>query len=588
VKLAVAAWDLLSRRFSFFQLPGLSDVFRGPRRVAPRAKARPQRDGLFWFLDKELLMYHPSLTEVQALAEQGNIVPVWRELPADLETPVSVYLKLRGESPSFLLESVEKGEQVGRYSFLGVGPTGILTARDGRVLLQENGSVQQLDSTEGDPLAAAKEILSRYHPTAVNGLPRFCGGMVGYMSYDAARFFDRTPLAPRPGLGLPDAIFLLANSLVIFDHVSHRLLVVANAHIHDDPAAAYEAATQKIEAIVSRLRRPLSAEPMPVVSSPPSNSPPTGGGTSPSAPTGGRTSPLPQTVGETLPPPPRGEGRGGGWSSNFEQTDFEAAVREAKEYIAAGDIFQVVLSQRLSRRTKADSFTIYRALRMLNPSPYMFYLELPGELRLIGSSPEMLTRLDGRRAEVRPIAGTRPRGADLDEDEALAEELLADPKERAEHVMLVDLGRNDLGRVCRYGSVRVPEMMVVERYSHVMHIVSGVEGELRSDLDAFDLLRATFPAGTVSGAPKVRAMEIIAELEGEQRGPYAGAVGYFSHSGNMDTCIGIRTIVMQGDAVHVQAGAGIVADSDPTKEYHETLSKALALMEAVTTAEQGF
>jgi anthranilate synthase component 1 len=540
---------VLSRRFSFFRLPGLSDVSRGPRRVAPRAKARPFGDGLFWFLDKELRMYHPSLTEVQALAEQGNIVPVWRELPADLETPVSVYLKLRGESPSFLLESVEKGEQVGRYSFLGVGPTGILTARDGRVLLQENGSVQQLDSTEGDPLAAAKEILSRYHPTAVNGLPRFCGGMVGYMSYDAARFFDRVPLAPRPGLGFPDAIFLLANSLVIFDHVSHRLLVVANAHIRDAPAAAYEAATREIEAIVSRLRRPLSAESMPIV---------------------------------------EGNDQPSSWASNFEQTDFEAAVREAKEYIAAGDIFQVVLSQRLSRRTKADSFTIYRALRMLNPSPYMFYLELPGELRLIGSSPEMLTRLDGRRAEVRPIAGTRPRGADPNEDESLAEELLADPKERAEHVMLVDLGRNDLGRVCRYGSVRVPEMMVVERYSHVMHIVSGVEGELRPDLDAFDLLRATFPAGTVSGAPKVRAMEIIAELEGEQRGPYAGAVGYFSHSGNMDTCIGIRTIVMQGDTVHVQAGAGIVADSDPTKEYHETLNKALALMEAVTTAEQGF
>jgi len=493
-------------------------------------------------------MYHPSLTEVKELAERGNIVPVWRELPADLETPVSVYLKLRDESPSFLLESVEKGEQVGRYSFLGVEPAGILTACDGQVSLKEDGSVQQLDSSENDPLAAAKEILSRYRPTAVNGLPRFCGGMVGYMGYDVARFFDRVPLASRPGLDLPDAIFLLANSLVIFDHVSHRLLVVANAHVRDDAAVAYEAATQKIDAIVSRLRRPLSAEPMPVV---------------------------------------EGDDQPGSWTSNFAQADFEAAVREAKEYIAAGDIFQVVLSQRLSRRTKADSFTIYRALRMLNPSPYMFYLELPGELRLIGSSPEMLVRLDGRRAEVRPIAGTRPRGADPDEDEALAEELLADPKERAEHVMLVDLGRNDLGRVCRYGSVRVPEMMIVERYSHVMHIVSGVDGELRPELDAFDLLRATFPAGTVSGAPKVRAMEIIAELEGEQRGPYAGAVGYFSHSGNMDTCIGIRTIVMQSDTVHVQAGAGIVADSDPTKEYHETLHKAQALAEAINMAETG-
>lgn len=493
-------------------------------------------------------MYHPSLNKVRELAEQGNIVPLWRELPADLETPVSVYLKLRSESPSFFLESVEKGEQVGRYSFLGVEPAGILTARDGQVSLWEDGSVRQLDSRESDPLVAVREILSRYHPAVVNGLPRFCGGMVGYMAYDVARFFDKVPLASRPGLGLPDAIFLLTNSLVIFDHVSHRLLVVANAHIRDDPAAAYEAATHKIKAIVSRLRRPLGVDPMPAV---------------------------------------RESSQHSSWVSSLEQADFEAAVREAQEHIAAGDIFQVVLSQRLSRRTKADPFTVYRALRMLNPSPYMFYLELPEDLRLIGSSPEMLVRLDGHRAEVRPIAGTRPRGANPAEDEGLAQELLADPKERAEHVMLVDLGRNDLGRVCRYGSVHVPEMMTVERYSHVMHIVSGVEGELRPELDAFDLLRATFPAGTVSGAPKVRAMEIVAELEGEQRGPYAGAVGYFSYSGNMDTCIAIRTIVMQGDTVHVQAGAGIVADSDPAREYHETLNKALALMEAVTTAEQG-
>ena len=493
-------------------------------------------------------MYHPSLTEVQDLAEQGNLVPVWRELPADLETPVSVYLKLRSAGPSFLLESVEKEEQIGRYSFLGIEPAAILTACDGEVFLWENGATRQLDLPGHDPLLALKEILSRYRPIVMNGLPRFCGGMVGYLGYEVARFFDRVPLASRPGLGLPDAIFLLTDALVIFDHVKHRLLVVANAHVHDDPAAAYEAATRKIEAIVSRLGRPLNAIPTPVVE-----------GQSPHIP----------------------------WASNFEQTDFEAAVRRAKEYIAAGDIFQVVLSQRLSRRTSADPFAIYRALRMLNPSPYMFYLELPGDLRLIGSSPEMLVRLEGRRAEVRPIAGTRPRGANPAENEALAQELLADPKERAEHVMLVDLGRNDLGRVCCYGSVQVPEMMVIERYSHVMHIVSSVWGELQSDLDAFDLLRATFPAGTVSGAPKVRAMEIIAELEGERRGPYAGAVGYFSYAGNMDTCIAIRTIVMQGDTVHTQAGAGIVADSDPTREYHETLNKARALMEAVGAAENG-
>jgi anthranilate synthase component 1 len=491
---------------------------------------------------------HPSLAEMRELAERGNVVPIWRELPADLETPVSVYLRLREGGPSFLLESVEKGEHVGRYSFVGVEPAGVLTAREGRLFLRKNGSVEQLSSPGGNPLAAAREILSHYRPTTVEGLPRFCGGMVGYLAYEAARFFDRVPLAPRPGLGLPDAVFLLTDSLVIFDHVKHRLLVVVNARVWDDPALAYEAAIDKIESLVSRLHRPLDI-------------------------------PRATAVGVSCP--------NRSWTSNFEQADFEGAVRSAKEYIAAGDIFQGVLSQRLSRRTAADPFTIYRALRMMNPSPYMFYLELPGDLRLIGSSPEMMVRLEGRRAEVRPIAGTRPRGANLAEDEALARELLADPKERAEHVMLVDLGRNDLGRVCRYGSVQVPERMTIERYSHVMHIVSSVDGELRPNLDAFDLLGATFPAGTVSGAPKVRAMEIIAELEGERRGPYAGAVGYFSYSGNMDTCIAIRTIVMQSDTVHVQVGAGIVADSDPTREYHETLNKAQALMEAAVIAERG-
>ena len=492
--------------------------------------------------------YHPTLAEVQELANQGNLVPVWRELPADLETPVSVYLKLRGGNASFLLESVEKGEQLGRYSFLGIEPTGILTIRDGQVHLQEGGSLRQVRSPDGDPLAAAKETLSPYHPIAVEGLPRFCGGLVGYVAYEVTRFFEKVPLAPRPGLGLPDAVFLVADTLVIFDHVTHRLLLVANAHIDGSPAKAYQAAKRKIEDIVSRLRRPLVVKPGPTTTE---------------------------------------ERQGSSWESNFDQADFEAAVRKAKEHITAGDIFQTVLSQRLSRRTTADSFSIYRSLRMLNPSPYMFYLELPENLRLIGSSPEMLVRLDGRQAQVRPIAGTRPRGRTPAEDETLARGLLADPKERAEHVMLVDLGRNDLGRVCRYGSVRVPEMMGIERYSHVMHIVSGVQGDLRPDVDAFDLLRATFPAGTVSGAPKVRAMEIIADLEGERRGPYAGAVGYFSYSGNVDTCIAIRTIVMQGDVAHIQAGAGIVADSDPTLEYHETLHKAQALAEAVSVAERG-
>lgn len=494
-------------------------------------------------------MYHPTLTEVQNLAKKGNLVPIWRELPADLETPVSVYLKLRGGGPSFLLESVERGEQVGRYSFLGIEPSRILTACDGQVFLPTGEKLQPSGAGELDPLSAAEEVLSQYRPVATNGLPRFFGGLVGYLAYDVARFFDRVPLAPGQGLNLPEAVLLLTDHLVIFDHLRHRLLVVVNAHLNGDPRAAYAMATDEIEAIVARLRQPLRVAPTPAA---------------------------------------KGDSQRSSWVSNLEQADFEAAVRRAKEYIAAGDIFQVVLSQRLSRRTTADAFTIYRALRMLNPSPYMFYFELPDGLRLIGSSPEMMVRLEKDLAEVRPIAGTRPRGADPAEDEVLARELLADPKERAEHVMLVDLGRNDLGRVCRYGSVQVPEMMVIERYSHVMHIVSSVQGELRPDLDTFDLLRATFPAGTVSGAPKVRAMEIIAELEGERRGAYAGAVGYFGYSGNMDTCIAIRTIVMQGDTVHVQAGAGIVADSEPTREYHETLSKAQALAEAVAIAERGF
>ena len=492
-------------------------------------------------------MYHPSLSEVRELSRDANLVPVWRALPADLETPVSVYLKLRGQGTSFLLESVEKGEQLGRYSFLGVAPAATLTVHDGDAVLSDDSGTRQVACEGGDPLSAAESVLSPYRPAHVDGLPRFLGGLVGYVGYESVRFFERVPLAEGPGLNLPDAVLLLADTLVVFDHVMHRLLIIANAHVDVNAGQAYHDAVAKIDAIVALLRQPLDVSPAPIPE---------------------------QSVKEKS------------WESNVEKADFEVAVRRAKEYITAGDIFQVVLSQRLSCHSPADPFAIYRALRMLNPSPYMFYLELPDGLRLIGSSPEMLVRLDSRDAQVRPIAGTRPRGQTRAEDEALAAELLDDPKERAEHVMLVDLGRNDLGRVCEYGSVVVPEMMAVEKYSHVMHIVSGVRGHLRPGLDAYDLLRATFPAGTVSGAPKVRAMEIIAELEGERRGPYAGAVGYFSYSRNMDTCIVIRTIVMQGDMACVQAGAGIVADSDPTREYHETLHKARALAEAVSIAEE--
>jgi anthranilate synthase component 1 len=491
-------------------------------------------------------MYYPTLEQVRSLAAQGNFVPVYRELPADLETPVSVYLRLRGQGPSFLLESVEQGEQLGRYSFLGTQPTMTFIARGDRITLG-SGAGAPLAEHLGDPLRVLAEVLRQRRLARLAGLPRFTGGAVGYMGYDLVRFIERLPATASDDLaGVPDAVFLFADQLVIFDHVRHRLLVMTNARLEGDLTAAYAEAVGRIEALVARIRSPFT------------------------------------------PPAPAVVHDGDGWESNFTQAEFEAAVRRAKEYIAAGDIFQVVLSQRLRRRTRADPFTIYRALRMLNPSPYMYYLELPDEVRIIGSSPEMLTRLeeDGR-AELRPIAGTRRRGATPEEDAALREELLADPKERAEHVMLVDLGRNDLGRVCRYGTVRVPELMVTERYSHVMHLVSRVEGHLRPGLTAFDLLRATFPAGTVSGAPKVRAMEIIEELEGTRRGPYAGAVGYFGYGGTMDTCITIRTIVMKGDTCYLQAGAGIVADSDPTREYEETLNKARALAVAVEQAEKG-
>ena len=491
-------------------------------------------------------MYYPTIDEVKKLATNGNLVPVYKVISADLETPVSVYLKLRGTGPAFLLESVEKGEQLGRYSFLGVEPTGVLSASGGTVTLREGGVITEFHPPNGDPLITMKQILSRYSPVPNAVIPGFTGGLVGYLGYDAVRFFERVPLSSKEGLGLSDAVFLLVRCLVIFDHVKHQLMVVANAYIEDDVRSAYAAATATIDALIDRLQSPLTEQP--VLAS--------------------------------------GALSSEDWQANLSRAAFEERVNKAKEYIRAGDIFQVVLSQCLSRNCALDPFTIYRSLRMLNPSPYMFFFHLPGDVHIIGSSPELLVRLQGDQAEVRPIAGTRPRGTTPDEDEALTTELSTDPKERAEHVMLVDLGRNDLGRVCRYGTISVPELMKIERYSHVMHIVSSVQGTLQLEKDAFDLLRATFPAGTVSGAPKIRAMEIIASLEEERRGPYAGAIGYFSYSGDMDTCIAIRTLIMHGKRIHVQAGAGIVADSDPAREYQETLNKAQALAEAVRLVEE--
>jgi len=490
-----------------------------------------------------------------AIARRGALVPVYRELSADLETPVSVYLKLRGFGPSFLLESVEQAEQLGRYSFLGFDPHVRIVSRGRHVAVYDNGHLreQELDE-DADPLDVVAAELRRFQPVApihevARDLPRFVGGAVGYMGYDLVRFFERLPQTSQDPLGLPDMHMMITDTLVIFDHVRHRLLVCANAPRLPgaDLDTAYDEAISRIDAVAARMRKPL-------------------------------------VVPERAPIAPTDE-----LIASVRRAQYEEGVRRAKEYIAAGDIFQVVLSQRLSRRTGAQPFDIYRALRRLNPSPYMFYLDLGGEppLRLIGSSPEVLVRLQGRTAETRPLAGTRPRGSSDSHDKALEAELLADPKERAEHVMLVDLGRNDLGRVCEYGTVHVPELLAVERYSHVMHIVSHISGQLRQGLDQFDLLRAAFPAGTVSGAPKVRAMEIIEEVEGLRRGPYAGAVGYFGFNGNMDTCITIRTIVMQGDTAYLQAGAGIVADSEPAREWEETRHKARALSIAIEQAEQG-
>ncbi len=498
-------------------------------------------------------VYTPSLTQFREMAaEEPNLIPVYRVFAADLETPVSVYLKLMDEfGDSFLLESVEGGEQVGRYSFVGVNPRGVISLKGNVVTDRRGERTETRELAEGeDILDVIRAEMARFRPADLPDLPRFQGGAVGYLGYDVVRFFEKLPDTAVTPLDIPDAIFLLADTLVVFDHARHRLMILSNAHVKEDVEAAYVAAIQMIEQVSERLLRVLPAIPR------------TRWGAS-------------NKEGEIL-------------TSNKTQAEYEEMVRQAKEYIAAGDIFQVVLSQRFSRRTTAHPFTIYRTLRMLNPSPYMFYYNFAGhDLQVIGASPEIHVRLEDGVATVRPIAGTRRRGQTPEEDNALEEELLADPKERAEHVMLVDLGRNDIGRVSEYGTVQVSDLMTIERYSHVMHIVSHVEGRMKPEMDAFDLMRATFPAGTVSGAPKVRAMEIIEELEGERRGLYAGAVGYFSYDGSMDTCIAIRTMLMQGDTLYVQAGAGIVADSDPAGEYQECMNKASALLTAVDRAEQG-
>jgi anthranilate synthase component 1 len=492
-------------------------------------------------------MVHPSLEEFKQKAKQGNLIPVYREILADMETPVSAFLKIDDGKYSFLLESVEGGEKWARYSFLGSRPEVVVRSFGRTVEVIRHGK-KETRVFEHDPLEAVRDILAEYRPVPDPALPRFYGGGVGFMGYDVVRFFESLPDRKKPGLDTPDILFMITDTLVIFDTVTHRIKVVSNAHVNGGPvAAAYREAVTKIDAIVKKLKKGV-----------------------------------------------RGQGSGvrkrthlkARLKSNFTQAAYEQAVLKAKEYIKAGDIFQVVPSQRFERKVTAEPFEIYRALRLINPSPYMYFLRC-GDTTVVGASPEVMVRLEEGRIDLRPIAGTRRRGATEEEDKALEQELLADPKERAEHIMLVDLGRNDVGRVSEMGSVQVSELMVIERYSHVMHIVSNVRGRIAPDHDAYDVVRACFPAGTVSGAPKIRAMEIIDELEPTRRGPYAGAVGYFGFSGNMDTCITIRTLVIKDKIAYIQAGGGVVADSVPSLEYLETVNKARAMMRAVEMAEEG-
>ena len=472
----------------------------------------------------------------------GRGVPVFRDMPADLDTPVAAYLKLRGDGPSFLLESVERGEAVGRYSFVGGSPRAVARLRDGQATLR-SGCGRPATETYDDPLEYIAGLQHPYPIATHPDLPPFQGGAVGFLGYDVAADFERLPVPERDTLGVPDAVFMYCDDLVVFDHVTQVLRLVTLAHPAGDANAALAAAESRLDRLAQQLDGPFAAPP-------------------------------------ALPTP-----NGKGATQSMTQADFEACVRRAKEYVAAGDIIQVVPSIRFSRPLHVDAFQVYRHLRRVNPSPYMFFLDC-GDLQLAGASPEMLLQAVNGRARTRPIAGTRPRGSTPDEEANLERDLLADPKELAEHVMLVDLGRNDLGRVSKPGTVNVDDLMIVERFSHVMHIVSDVSGRLDSRVRGVDALRACFPAGTLSGAPKIRAMEIIAELEDLRRGPYGGAVGYISHSGDMDTAITIRTLLAHNGRAHIQAGAGIVADSVPATEYQECLNKARAVLQAIELAEE--
>jgi anthranilate synthase component 1 len=490
-------------------------------------------------------MVHPSVEEFKEKAKDYNIIPVYREILADLDTPVSAFRKINKSAYGFLLESVEGGEQLARYSFLGANPSVIFKSKGKQVRITKNNQVI-LEKESSNPLDELKSLLNKYKVYTDPALPRFFGGAVGYISYDMVRFMEKLPDKNPDDLQLPDMYFMITDTILIFDHVLHKIKIISNAYVENgDADKAYQSALRKIESLVKDLNAPAP--------------------------------PLPETPEVKVTHELR---------SNFKKEEFEKAVEDSKEYIKAGDIFQVVLSQRFETDITSSPFDIYRALRSINPSPYMYYLQFEDAI-LVGSSPEILVRADEGKLQLRPIAGTRPRGKNQEEDEALIKDLLADPKERAEHLMLVDLGRNDLGRISEYGSVHVSDFMVIEKYSHVLHIVSNVEGTLAKGKDAFDVLNATFPAGTVSGAPKIRAMEIIDELEPTRRGPYAGTVGYFSFSGNLDACITLRTIVIKGNKAYIQAGAGLVADSVPSSEYQETVNKSKAMLKAIELAEAG-
>ncbi len=490
-------------------------------------------------------MLTPTLDDFLQKAEQGLRVPLRKTIPADLDTPVSAFIKLKSRGAAFLLESVERGIQVGRYSFIGISPYADISLQDETVTSRKKGETATQPVDRADPFAPIRAELAEAGDLDGGRLPGPFAGAVGYIAYDMVRYFEKIPLSKDEGLGLPDYRFLFPGALAVFDHVKSEIEILVLPG-RQEPEEAYTVAKNQIDLLLDAFRSPL--------------------------PGNGFGAPA-----ERLASP----------SSNVSEEEFTANVLRAKDHILAGDAFQIVLSQRLTGETGASPFQIYRALRILNPSPYMFFIDFD-DYQIIGSSPEVLVKLDEQRVTLCPIAGTRPRGSTPKEDLALEEELLANEKECAEHVMLVDLGRNDLGRVCEIGSVKTESLMHIERYSHVMHIVSQVTGLLGKDLDMYELLRAVFPAGTLTGAPKIRAMEIIADLEKERRGPYGGAVGYFGRQGDMDMCITIRTLFMKGKEYFAQAGAGIVADSDPAFEYKETLDKIRAIIKAVSIAEEGF